>query len=379
MRFLFISTMGGYPWGGSEELWSRTAIRLAEEGHQVVASVTYWPTPSPKVLALKNHGVDIQMRGPAPAPTLASRIGRRLSRKTVSQEQKDLAWLRDQKPDLVVVSQGSNKCGLSWMKRCREAGLPFVSIVQCNDETWWPSDIVSSEMLEVYRAARKVFCVSRHNLRLLEDQIGESLPHAEVVWNPFNVPAEEPPLWPKENRIWKLACVARLEPAAKGQDLLFHVLSHPQWRERPVEANLYGQGPWEQNLKRLAAYLELKNVRFHEHKLDVKQIWETNHLLVLPSRCEGLPLTLVEAMWCARPAVVTDVGGNTEVCVDGETGFVAAAPTVPLLEEAMERAWNRRADWPSIGQAARAHAKKLIPNDPVGDFCQLLLAALPPS
>ena len=37
-----------------------------------------------------------------------------------------------------------------------------------------------------------------------------------------------------------------------------------------------------------------------------------NHLLVLPSRAEGTPIALVEAMICARPAVVTDVGGNVE-------------------------------------------------------------------
>jgi glycosyltransferase involved in cell wall biosynthesis len=259
------------------------------------------------------------------------------------------------------------------MKLCREAGLPFVAIVHCNFESWWPSDERGGEALTAYRAALKIFCVSRRNLELLECQLGESLPHAEVVWNPFNVPADEPPGWPEENGIWKLASVARLEPGAKGQDLLLQMLAHPRWRERPVEMNFYGEGICRQSLQRLAVHFQLKNVRFHGHAPDVKKIWEENHVLVMPSRFEGLPLALVEAMWCGRPAVVTDVGGNAELCLDGETGFVAAAPTVPLFEEALERAWNQRHAWQVMGRAARARAEKLIPKDPVGRFCQQLM------
>lgn len=75
-------------------------------------------------------------------------------------------------------------------------------------------------------------------------------------------------------------------------------------------------------------------------------------------------------MWCGRPAVVTEVAGNTEVCVDNETGFVVPAPTVPLLADALERAWERREDWQSMGQSARA--ERQIPRDPVGLFAEHL-------
>jgi len=118
--------------------------------------------------------------------------------------------------------------------------------------------------------------------------------------------------------------------------------------------------------------LELNNVHFRGHVNDVRAIWEQNHLLVLPSRWEGLPLSLVEAMWCARPTVVTDVGGNAELCVDNETGFLAPAATVSSFSNALERAWERRQDWLHMGQAARARAEKQIPKDPVGDFCERL-------
>ena len=57
---------------------------------------------------------------------------------------------------------------------------------------------------------------------------------------------------------------------------------------------------------------------FHGHVSDVRGIWYDNHLLVLPSRCEGTPISLVEAMIWGHPAVVTGVGGNAEWVTEPE-------------------------------------------------------------
>ncbi len=364
--------MTGAPWGGSEELWSQAALQMHQEGHEISVSAAWWPQLSTKLLEFKKQGVNLFIRKPV-QQNLPVRLWHKVKHRFVAEEKKEFQWLRLQKPDLVVISQGGILDGVEWMNFCVEVGLPFVSIVQCNTEGWYPDDDLGVEMAKAYGSAKKVFCVSRHNLQLLECQIGEKLPNASVVWNPYNVSSEQVPAWPKENGVWKMACVARLYPAAKGQDLLFQVLAQKQWQERPVKLNLYGSGKCEHNLQKLAGSLQLKNVRFCGHVTNVKAIWEENHLLVLPSRFEGLPLALVEAMWCARPSVVTDVGGNAELCTDEETGFVAAAPAVKLLDQTLERAWSRRHEWQSLGKAARAQAGQLIPKDPVGDFCRQLM------
>jgi glycosyltransferase involved in cell wall biosynthesis len=262
--------------------------------------------------------------------------------------------------------------GIRWMEFCADSDLPFVAIVHCNSEMSWPDDELGAKMARAYKSAKAVFCVSRANLKLLERQLGTLLSNASVVWNPYNVSPDQAVAWPKENGVWKMACVARLQPAAKGQDLLFEVMARKHWQDRPVEINLFGNGPHTDNLRKIAGNLGVKNVHFRGHVNDVKEIWLHNHLLVLPSRYEGLPLALVEAMWCARPAVVTDIGGNAEVCADGETGFVADAPTVKLLDQTLERAWMRRNEWHTMGQAARARAEQLVPRDPIGNFCERL-------
>ncbi len=375
MRFVFMSLMEKYPWGGSEELWSRAALQLRQEGHHVAASVLSWPRLSEQVHKLKAAGIRLSFRS-APGSGILAKAWR----VAYYDSGWDRLWLRKQKPDLVIFSLGANRGASDWMKFCRDSGIAYSVIVQANADEWWLEDEERAAMLAGYRSARNIFCVSRHNLKLLEHQVGQALPNGSVVWNPWNVVADRPLPWPKEDGVWKLACVGRLDPFAKGQDLLFEAMSRPRWRERPVQVNLYGSGASREGLAQLAEYFQLRNIRFQGHVSDVADIWKENHLLVLPSRYEGLPLALVEAMWCGRPAVVTNAGGSAELCIDGQTGFVATAPAVALVDDALERAWNRRTEWSLLGQAARRRAEKLIPRDPIGDFCrQLVMTANAPA
>jgi len=372
MRFVFISTMHGYRWGGSEELWSQAAARLKAAGHEVAATTEDSPPLSPKLTALREKGIDLRVRK-IPPGALRRALWTRLTGRPARNPHEE--WVANQQPDLVVISQGSNLDGYPWMKFCRAKNLPYAAIVQCNAEISWPMDSIAEEIAELYGLARAVYCVSRHNLQLLEWQVGRELPNARVVWNPNKVAAFALLPWPAETGKLKLASVARLEPGAKGQDVLFQTLARPEWRARPVELNLYGAGPQEIPLRAMVQRLGLNKVHFRGHVADVADIWREHHMLALPSRQEGMSLALIEAMSCGRPALVTDVGGNAELCADGETGFVATAAAVGPLAETLERAWARRGEWEAMGRAARARVLQLVPADPVADFCKLLEAA----
>lgn len=371
MRFVFVSTMSGYPWGGSEELWSRTAARLFEASHFVAASVVQWSPQPPRILELAKKNMEIHYRRPMNQMSIVQRVGQVLRRQVLMDA--SVRWMQLRKPDLVVISQGGNGDGLAWMRACRDARIPYAVIVQCNSDSWWFVDKQVEEIAGLYQAARKIFCVSTQNLRLLELQLGRPLPNGAIVRNPFNVSSISYQPWPDESERWKFACVARLEAPAKGQDLILETLNHERWRTRPIEINFYGTGTNEIPLKRWADRLSLRNVRFHGQVGDIESVWRENHMLLLPSRYEGLPLALVEAMICGRPSIVTDVGGNVEFCEDEVTGFVASAPAVKLIDEAMERAWERRDQWRPMGMSAHKRALRLIPKDPILDFSKLVL------
>jgi glycosyltransferase involved in cell wall biosynthesis len=87
-------------------------------------------------------------------------------------------------------------------------------------------------------------------------------------------------------------------------------------------------------------------------------------------------LSLVEAMLCRRTAIVTNVSGNGEVMTDDENGFLAKGTAPELLDEALERAWQRREEWEQLGLKARAHITSLVPEDPVGEFYRELVKFL---
>ncbi len=59
--------------------------------------------------------------------------------------------------------------------------------------------------------------------------------------------------------------------------------------------------------------------------------------MALPSRSEGFPLTVVEAMLAARPIVATRVGSVAEAVIDGKTGLLVEKDDVAGLAAALRR------------------------------------------
>jgi len=168
--------------------------------------------------------------------------------------------------------------------------------------------------------------------------------------------------------------VGRLDTRHKGQDVLLETLSAPVWRGRRWHCRLFGDGPDREYLAALAGHYELDGrVELAGHAEDIREVWATSDLAVMPSRMEGAPLALVEAMVCGRPAVVTDVAGMTEWVDEPGCGFVAEAPTARAFGNALERAWARRSDWPAIGASARKRALELIDPDPGQSLLDVLL------
>lgn len=370
--FVFISTMTGDPWGGSEELWVRTARRLAERGHHVVASVHGWPHLDSRISDLSNIGINVRPRYIDHSYT--ARLRRRISGK--SQFAIDIdATVGRISPDLVLISEGGAYPPIEWLELCVARGWPFATIMHANADHFWPGDASAARYRAALAIAKRCFFVSKANHALEEKQLGYAIRNAEIVRNPVNISTKLSIPWPRLSSKEELlmACVGRLAPAQKGQDLLIEALAAPHWKRRNWRLALYGDGPQRNCLERLICRLELGDRILFKGHCAVEQIWRDNHILVMPSRFEGLPLTIVEAMLCGRPVIATDVGGNGEVIEDCSTGFLAKAPTVASITDTLERVWDHRDTLQEMGTLAAEYIRKLIPEDPVGDFAEKLL------
>jgi glycosyltransferase involved in cell wall biosynthesis len=73
------------------------------------------------------------------------------------------------------------------------------------------------------------------------------------------------------------------------------------------------------------------------HVSDIAGLWARAHVAVLPSRREGLPLSLMEAAACGRAMIASDVPGCREVVIHDQTGLLFPVDDAEALAAAMER------------------------------------------
>ncbi|PYS37919.1 MAG: group 1 glycosyl transferase [Acidobacteria bacterium] len=362
-RFTIISSCSDL-WGGSEELWSAAACALAENGHSVSCFKTGVDTNHPSVRRLKSFNCTVRnLRRRNRGPVLIK----------YAHVLPLALHLLTRRPDLVLISQGDNYDGLYLGYLCQKLGIPYTLICQKASDYLWPEDKLRSYKSAVFEGAVKCFFVSEHNRRLTEDQYGITLKNAQVVRNPYMVRTAQPLPWPvNDDDNLKLACVARLYLLDKGQDMLLRVLARNKWKERKLHVSFFGQGVNRQSLESLAGKLGIQNISFEGQTSEVISIWRDHHALILPSRAEGMPLSLVESMMCGRPGIVTNVGGTAEIVEDRVTGFLAA-PVEDSLDAVLEEMWARRHDLREMGRRAATRIRELVSPNPAQDFANMLL------
>lgn len=111
----------------------------------------------------------------------------------------------------------------------------------------------------------------------------------------------------------------------KGHDRLIRALAsvRAETDMASLRCVLVGDGPARGDLERLVAGMALGDVvLFAGEREDIPQCLSAMNLFVLPSRAEGLPVALLEAMVAGVPAAVTRAGDGHTVLGDGVRGFI---------------------------------------------------------
>lgn len=373
MRILFLSSMGAAPWGGSEDLWAGAAHHLAAMGADVIACVHGWNERARELDALEGAGVRVMERWPV---STFGRLRRGVMRRMGLEQSQLQAMIQDSAPDFIVLSNGACLPDPEAIQCMLRGDVRFLNIGQANNAEQFVRDADLPAVRAFVEKAEAMCFVSDDNRRLFERQIGLRLERSVVVRNPYKVArdVDHSGSVPTDDGLVRFACVARLHPPSKGQDLLLDVLARPRWRARNVRLDFFGAGPHRQLVEDLARMFDLQDrIQLAGVCNDIGELWRTHHALVLPSRYEGLPLAVVEAMLCGRVVITSSEGGAKEIIEDGVTGFLATATNADALDVAMERAWSRRSEWPVIGTAARSRTLAAFPVDPCADFARRIL------
>lgn len=374
-------------WGGSEELWAKSIPHFLQGD---VNDITIYKKTinhqHPKFEELKNQ--HIKLKEILPNAKAFGKIYNksvdgfiRLAEKfklATYQWNKAAKYmfkqLHNDKINFAIISQGINFDGLIYAQQCIRLNIPYVIVSHKAVDFFWPQPTDRAYMQHALLTAKKCFFVSEHNLKMTEEQFGTRLENAQIIVNPYKVIPSALP-YPATERGFKLACVGRLFIIDKGQDILLRVLQQPKWKERPMQISFIGTGPDEEALKDLCKLLDISNVKFVGFENDLKKIWLAHHALILPSRSEGLPLTITEAMSLGRIAIATNAGGNAEVVKHGVSGFIGEANEKDF-DAAMEEAWQAKENWENMGKVACKQMKSVLPENPAKIFANLVLAFL---
>jgi glycosyltransferase involved in cell wall biosynthesis len=160
------------------------------------------------------------------------------------------------------------------------------------------------------------------------------LPRGSVLTIHNGVPdvsVDKPAARPRATAV--IGAAGRLEPQ-KGFDVLLRAL-------RDVEGAvlvLIGEGSEHEHLRSLARRLELSDrIVWHGWSDDVRSFLPSFDVFVLPSRFEGFPLVVLEALLAETAVVATDVGSVREAVRPGETGLLVPPDDPAALAAAIQR------------------------------------------
>jgi glycosyltransferase involved in cell wall biosynthesis len=187
----------------------------------------------------------------------------------------------------------------------------------------------------------------------------------DVIPNPVTIPAR---LADPAARPARILTLARLGPA-KGSEVLVRAFAAIRGRHEGAVLVLAGDGD-PRAVRALAGALGVAASVHLPGWVDPQArdgLLAGGTVFTLPSRTEGLPMGMLEAMAHGLPVVMTPVGGVPDVVRDGETGRLVPVDDAPALAAALDAVLSDPAGAREMGLAGRALVDDTCRLDRVAD------------
>ena len=208
------------------------------------------------------------------------------------------------------------------------------------------------------RRVGRYVCVSRFVADACVAHVGWPAARVSVVHNGI-----DPAPWEDADAVAGRAALGggdepiALTLARRGPQKGLEVLVEAAAQTAGVQFAIAGDGPEHAALEQQIARLGLGGrVRLLGRREDAPDLLAGCDLFVLPSRFEGLPVSVVEAMAASRPVVASAIGGTDEAVVEGETGLLVQAGDAAALAAAVARVAGDGELSAAMGAAGRARA-----------------------
>ncbi|MDP1995390.1 MAG: glycosyltransferase family 4 protein [Ignavibacteria bacterium] len=124
-----------------------------------------------------------------------------------------------------------------------------------------------------------------------------------------------------------------------------------------------GEEVYANQIKKLAADYNLKNVIFAGFRSDTPEVLAALDIFCFPSHSEAFGIALVEAMAMGVPSVCSNSDGILDIAIDGETSFLFEKQNGNDLAEKLERLISSKEKREQFGKASRGRAVKFFDLD----------------
>jgi glycosyltransferase involved in cell wall biosynthesis len=227
-------------------------------------------------------------------------------------------------PDLQILEIKSPRDVLRRVfgKRVRKLLTARVPPQLC-DTTICVSNAVRDSLIQQYRFPARKMLTIHNGISPREFAPGRS--DGLVIKTKLEIPSDD----------FVLVCTARLS-TEKGIDILLSAMSQIIQKDPSSKCIIIGEGPLKEKLLEQVKSLGLSRHVFMEgFQADVRPYLCAADVFVLTSHIEGLPFSVLEAMACGLPCVVTNVGGNAEAVVHNVNGMIVNPGSVDEVVQAI--------------------------------------------
>ncbi len=106
---------------------------------------------------------------------------------------------------------------------------------------------------------------------------------------------------------------------------------------------LAGDGPLMDNCQEYSSFLKIDPyVHFLGNRKDISNLMHISDIFILASTCEGLPISILEAMAAGKPVIATNVGGVSELVESGVTGILVPPENEKALVDSIEQLFIKK-------------------------------------
>ena len=218
----------------------------------------------------------------------------------------------------------------------------------------------------IYSRYLKIVCVDRQ----VEESLLKWLPQLAGKTVTFPKGIVIPHLYKKTRAKYDIIFVGRLT-RQKGVEILLKVAAELRARRVIKKVAIVGEGELTKELHAEARNLGIDDlVDFLGKRNDVENLLQQSRLFLLPSRWEGTPSALLEAMACGVPVLATSVGGVPYIIDSDVNGVLVPPGNIELMTRAAQQILTKKSIARRLGHNAR---KKVIRCYSIQDYTNRMI------